>query len=70
MMNAAHALGLGSCWVNRAHETFELPEGRELLAKWEVEGDWIGVGNCLLGYPDGDLPEAKPRRSGYVKLIK
>ena len=70
MMNAAHALGLGSCWVNRAYETFELPEGRELLKKWGVEGDWIGVGNCILGYPDGELPMAAARREGYVKIVK
>ena len=56
MMNAAHAIGLGSCWINRARETFELPEGRELLKKWGVEGDWTGVGNCILGYADGDAP--------------
>lgn len=70
MMNAAHALGLGSCWVNRAYETFELPEGRELLKKWGVEGDWIGVGNCILGYPDGELPAPAARREGYVKIVK
>ena len=70
MMNAAHALGLGSCWVNRAYETFELPEGRELLKKWGVEGDWIGVGYCILGYPDGELPMAAARREGYVKIVK
>ena len=70
LMNAAHALGLGSCWINRARETFELPEGRELLTKWGVEGDWIGVGNCILGYPDGPAPEAKPRKEGYVKIVK
>ena len=70
LMNAAHALGLGSCWINRALETFELPEGRELLAKWGVEGDWIGVGNCILGYPDGPAGEAKPRKEGYVRIIR
>ena len=47
-----------------------MPEGRELLTKWGVEGDWIGVGNCILGYPDGPAPEAKPRKEGYVKIVK
>lgn len=70
MMNAAHAIGLGSCWVNRARETFETPEGRELLAKWGVEGDWIGVGNCILGYPDGEMPKPAARREGYFRIIK
>ena len=70
LMNAAHALGLGSCWINRAYETFELPEGRELLAKWGVEGDWIGGGNCILGYADGPEPQPKPRKEGYVRVVK
>ena len=70
MMNAAHAIGLGSCWINRARETFELPEGRELLKKWGVEGDWIGVGNCILGYADGDAPAPAKRRDGYVKIVR
>ncbi len=70
LMNAAHALGLGSCWVNRAYETFETPEGRELLAKWGVEGDWIGVGNCILGYPDCEPPVPAARKEGYYKIIK
>ena len=56
LMNAAHAVGLGSCWINRARETFELPEGKALLGKWGVSGDWIGVGNCILGYPDCAAP--------------
>lgn len=70
MMNAAHALGLGSCWINRALESFETPEGRSLLEKWGIEGDWIGVGNCILGYPDGEPGKPAERREGYVKIIK
>lgn len=70
LMNAAHALGLGSCWINRAYETFELPEGREMLAKWGVEGDWIGVGNCILGYPDGELPKSAKRKENYAIIVK
>ena len=31
MMNAAHALGLGSCWIHRAKQVFDSPEGKELL---------------------------------------
>ena len=70
MFNAAHALGLGSCWINRAKETFDLPEGRELLHKWGVEGAWGGVGYCILGYPDGEAPAPAVRKEGYVKIIK
>ena len=61
LMNAAHAIGVGSCWIHRAREVFDSKEGKALLKKWGVEGDYIGVGHCILGYPADDVsPEAKP----------
>jgi nitroreductase len=68
LMNAAKAIGVGSCWINRAKEVFDSDEGRELLKKWGVEGEWTGVGNCILGYPDED-PAMKPRKENYVRYI-
>lgn len=68
LMNAAHALGLGSCWINRAKEVFDTDEGKALLRKWGVEGDWIGVGNCILGYP-AEEPEMKPRKENWVYYV-
>lgn len=62
LMNAAHAVGLGSCWVNRAREEFERDEGRALLKRWGIEGDYVGIGHCLLGYPDGPAPPPPPAR--------
>lgn len=68
LMNAAKAIGLGSCWINRAKEVFDSDQGKALLKKWGVEGDWTGVGNCILGYPDED-PAMKPRKENYVRYI-
>jgi nitroreductase len=51
LMNAAESLGLGSCWVHRAREMFDSPEGKALLAKWGLPETLRGIGNCLLGYP-------------------
>lgn len=68
LMNAAYALGLGSCWVNRAREVFAADEGKALLKKWGIEGDYIGIGNCILGYPDEE-PTAKPRKENYVYYV-
>ena len=68
LMNAAKAIGLGSCWINRAKEVFDSEEGKALLKKWGVEGEWIGIGNCILGYPDED-PAMKPRKENYVRYI-
>ena len=65
LMLATHALGLGACWIHRAKETFELPEGKELLKKWGIEGDYEGIGNCIVGYPEVE-PEKKPRKENRV----
>ena len=56
LMNAAWSLGVGSCWINRALELFDRPEGKELLARWGLPATLRGVGNCILGYPEGDVP--------------
>jgi nitroreductase len=66
LMLAAHALGVGSCWIHRAAETFAQPEWKELLASLGLEGDYEGIGNCVLGYVDGDMPAAPARREGRV----
>lgn len=69
LMLAAHALGLGSCWIHRAREEFQQPEWQELLRSLGVEGEYEGIGHCILGYPDGPEPEAAPRKENYVYYI-
>ena len=66
---AAHALGLGACWIHRAKETFEMPEGKAILQKLGLEGEYEGIGNCILGYADID-PEKKPRKENRVFWIE
>ena len=68
LMNAAHSLGLGSCWIHRAKECFDTPEGKALLRAWGVPESYRGVGNCILGYA-AEEPEAKPRKSGRIIKI-
>jgi len=65
LMNAAYEIGVGSCWIHRARQMFESDEGKALLKKWGLREDLIGVGNCILGYPDED-PAPKPRREGRI----
>ena len=65
-MNAAFSLGVDSCWIHRARETFETREGKELLKKWGLSEDYIGIGNCILGYSAQPLPQPKPRKEGFV----
>lgn len=69
LMNAAHALGLGSCWINRAKEVFDSEKGKEWLKKHGIEGNLEGIGNCILGYPD-ESPEKRPRKENYVYYVK
>ena len=68
LMNAAHALGLGSCWIHRAKQTFETEEGKALLRKWGLKENLVGIGNCILGYPDED-PAPRPRLEGRIVRI-
>jgi nitroreductase len=68
LMNAAHAVGLGSCWIHRAKQMFETEEGKALLRKWGLKEDLVGIGNCILGYAD-ESPEAKPRLDGRIVKI-
>ena len=70
MMLAAHALGLGSCWINRARQEFERPEGLEILKKLGIEGQYEGIGHCILGYPAGPEPKALPRKKNWVYKIE
>lgn len=70
MMLAAHSLGLGSCWIHRAKETFETDEGKALLKELGIEGEYEGIGNCIVGYPDGEIPKARPRKENYVYHIR
>ena len=69
MMLAAHAEGLGSCWIHRAREEFDSDEGKAILHDLGVEGDYEGVGHLIVGYADGTEPEAKPRREGRVLRV-
>ena len=66
MMLEAHELGLGSCWIHRAKEEFSSAEGRALLEKLGVKGNYEGIGHLIVGYADGDYPAPPPRNPGRV----
>lgn len=68
MMNAAYSIGVGSCWIHRAREMFESEKGKSLLAKWGIEGEWQGIGCCILGYSDAPQKLASERRSVIVRV--
>ena len=70
MLNAAYAVGLGSCWINRAYEMFKTEEGLALMKAWGVPDGYEGVGCCILGYPDGEHPVPIARKEDYIIRVE
>ena len=70
LMQAAYDLGVGSCWIHRAKEVFDTEEGKEILRSIGIEKDYEGIGNCILGYVDGEYPAAAPRKDNRVFWIE
>lgn len=70
LMLAAYAQGYGSFWVHRAKEEFETEYGQALLRRLGIEGEWEGIGHCVIGYPAGPMPKAGKRKSDRVYYIE
>lgn len=70
LMLAAHELGLGSCWIHRAKETFETDWGKDLLKRLGILEEYEGIGHCALGYIEGEYPKMLPRKENRVYYIK
>ncbi len=70
LMNAAESLGVSSIWIHRAKEEFESETGKKILSDLGIEGNYEGIGHCALGYADGPVGEAHPRKENYVYYIK
>ena len=70
LMNAAHAVGLGSCWIHCAREVFASEEGKQLLAQWGIAGDYEGIGHVALGYALNEPAQAKPRKDDYTVWVR
>jgi nitroreductase len=69
MLLAAHSLGIGSCFISRASAVFQTDEGKEIIKDWNIPDDYVAVGHCILGYPEGNFPKAKPRKEYVIKRI-
>lgn len=68
LLNAAQAVGLGSCWIHRAKEELESEEGKALSKAWGIPEGYAGVGHCILGYA-AETPAAAPRKADYVLRV-
>lgn len=68
MMLTAHSLGLGSCWIHRAKETFETEEGKQILKDLGINGNYEGIANCIIGYSDTETV-IHSRKEKYIYKI-
>ena len=69
LVNAAHAVGVGSCWIHRARDEFASEKGKELLKEWGIPERYEGIGHVVLGYPDMEAPEPLPRKEDYIHFV-
>ena len=69
LLNAAHAVGVDSCWIHRAREEFESEEGKTLLRKWGIPDNYVGIGHCILGYRACEYPATSPRKENYIYRV-
>ena len=56
IMLAAHAKGIGSCWIGFAQDFMDRPE---IKARYKVPEQCRFVSALSLGYAKGHLPEAQ-----------
>ena len=70
LLNGANAVGVDSCYIWRARETFESEEGKALKKEWGIPDSYVGMGNVILGYgkPEGK-GDAAPRKADYVRMV-
>lgn len=66
LLLAAYSVDLGSCWIHRARQMFKTEEGKTLMKQWGVPENYVGVGICILGYREGDMPVPKERKADYI----
>ena len=70
LMNAAHAVGVDSCYIFRAKEVFETEAGKAMLRAWGIPDHFVGIGNCILGYrAEGGVKDAAPRKANYIVKV-
>jgi nitroreductase len=68
MLNAASAIGVGSCYIYRAKEVFQSAEGKALQKEWGISDEYEGAGHVILGYA-AETPAAAARKADYIIKI-
>lgn len=69
MVLEATELGISSCIIARGKETFDNEIGSRLLETWKIPQNYIARCFVLLGYCNGNYPQAKARKEGRYRII-
>lgn len=70
MLMEAFDLGISSCIVSRAEETFDNEIGAAYMREWGVPENYIARCFVTLGFCEGEYPVSKPRKAGRIKIIE
>ncbi|MBQ4390750.1 MAG: nitroreductase family protein [Paludibacteraceae bacterium] len=70
MVLAATELGISSCIIARAEETFYNDYGKALMAQWNVPENYAPRCFVLLGYCKGEYPKEKPRKENRTLIVE
>jgi len=66
MMLAAHALGIGSCWVGSTEVAYDNPD---IMAGFQIPDGYSPVGTIVFGYPD-ETPMVHDKKTPQIVWIK
>ena len=67
LLNAAHALGWGACWIHRATRCSTAP--REASSPMGIDADVEGIGLCVVGHAEHFPSHTPPRKEGYIRFV-
>lgn len=70
MLMEAFDLGISSCIVSRAEETFDNEIGVAFMREWCVPENYIARCFVTLGYCEGEYPKVKYRKANRSKIIE
>ncbi len=70
MVLQATELGISSCIISRAEETFDNAYGKKLLSEWKIPENYFARCFVILGYIDGEIPQTKPMKPGRFRVIE
>ena len=68
MLIAAHALGLGGCWINALRTIYDEPEIRSLLTEYVIPDNHLIVGMIVLGYPS-EMHKKTVKRESVIHYV-